>query len=237
VTWAGSRLTIEIAVSANQRVFKLNGEVDLVTSRELDVALAGVCAGEPRTIILDLRNVTFMDVRGLRSLLAAHTACGVGGHELRIIPGRSTRRLFEVTKTESELPLTSAVVTRGDVAALIAVYDGSSSSQGTVALDGGASPQQSEGIVCVNGTAARTSSERRDRVVLVVAERARRLEILNRRALERRQAAVRRLELGQEGRREASGVGKGQGRHRPTQWEGRPPQVGPPPGNSGATRI
>lgn len=116
MTGAASRLTIEIAVSADQHIVELSGEVDLLTSRELDVAVAGVCAGEPRTVILDLRKVTFMDVRGLRSLLAAHTACRARGHELCIIPGRSTQRLFEVTKTESELPLASAVVVGGSVA-------------------------------------------------------------------------------------------------------------------------
>jgi anti-anti-sigma factor len=109
---AASRLTIDVVVSADQHVFELSGEVDLLTSRELDAAVGGVCAGEPRTVILDLRKVSFMDVRGLRSLLAAHTACCVGGHDLHIIPGRSTQRLFEVTSTESELPLTSAVEVR-----------------------------------------------------------------------------------------------------------------------------
>jgi anti-anti-sigma factor len=109
---ARSRLTIDITVFDDRHVFELSGEVDIVTARELDSAVAGVSASELRTIILDLRKVTFMDASGLHSLLAANAACCERGHEFRIIPGPRVQRLFELRGTELELPLTSAFETR-----------------------------------------------------------------------------------------------------------------------------
>jgi anti-anti-sigma factor len=112
MNYAGSRLTIDIAVFEDQQVFELSGEVDIVTARELDSAVAGVSASELRTVILDLRKVTFMDASGLHSLQAAYAACCERGHELRIIPSPRVQRLFELTETERELPLTSAFETQ-----------------------------------------------------------------------------------------------------------------------------
>jgi anti-anti-sigma factor len=109
---AGSQLTIETTVFDDRHLFELSGEVDIVTARELDSAVAGVSASEFRTVIIDLREVTFIDVSGLRSLLAANTACCERGHQLRIIPGPRVQRLLELTGTEPELPLTGAFETR-----------------------------------------------------------------------------------------------------------------------------
>jgi len=110
--YAGSQLTIETTVFDDRHVFELSGEVDIVTARELDSAVAGVSPGEYRTVIIDLRKVTFMDASGLHSLLAANAACCERGHQLRIIPGPRAQRLFELTGTEPELPLTGAFETR-----------------------------------------------------------------------------------------------------------------------------
>lgn len=110
--YAGSRLTIEITVFDDQHVFELSGEVDMVTARELDEAVAGVSAGELQTVILDLRKVTFMDVAGLRSLVVANAVCCERGRELRIIPGPRVQRLCEVIGTELELPFARPFETR-----------------------------------------------------------------------------------------------------------------------------
>jgi anti-anti-sigma factor len=108
----GSRLTIEMTVFDDQRVFELSGEVDMATAHELDEVVVGVSTEELHTVILDLRKVTFMDVAGLRSLLAANAACCERGRELRIIPGPRVHRLLEVTGSELELPLTRPLETR-----------------------------------------------------------------------------------------------------------------------------
>jgi anti-anti-sigma factor len=109
----GSRLTIEITVFDDQHVVQLGGEVDMATTPELDNAVTDVGASDVRTVIVDLRNVTFMDASGLRSLLAANAACCERGQELRIIPGSRVQRLLEVTGSEPDLPLTSAFEARG----------------------------------------------------------------------------------------------------------------------------
>jgi anti-sigma B factor antagonist len=72
---------------------------------DLDAVIAGVCAGSPRTIVLDLRGVTFMDSGGLHSLIKAHDACRQDGHDLQIIPGpENVQRLFQLTGTADMLP-------------------------------------------------------------------------------------------------------------------------------------
>jgi anti-anti-sigma factor len=109
---AGSQLTIETTVFDGRHVFELSGEVDIVTARELDSAVADVRASELRTVVIDLRNVSFMDVSGLHSLLAANAACCERGRQLCIIPGPRVQRLIELTGTEPELPLTGAFETR-----------------------------------------------------------------------------------------------------------------------------
>jgi hypothetical protein len=66
----------------------------------------------------------------------------------------------------------------------------------------------------VNDAKDRTASEREERVALAIQERARRLEILDREALARREAEDCGLELREEGEEETDG-GELPGRQRP----------------------
>jgi hypothetical protein len=61
----------------------------------------------------------------------------------------------------------------------------------------------------MNTAKDRTASEREERVARAIQARARRLEILDRRALARKEAEDRRLEMGQEGQREQAVRGRG----------------------------
>jgi anti-anti-sigma factor len=83
----------------------LAGELDVVTTPELEVALSGVCASAPREVEIDLREVRFIDSTGLRGLIAAKETCAQHSVVLflRGAEGRQ-RKLFELTGLLDHLP-------------------------------------------------------------------------------------------------------------------------------------
>jgi anti-anti-sigma factor len=55
--------------------------------------------------MVDLRNLDFMDSRGLRAIIAAHRTCDDGGCPLLVLPGEQARRLFDLTGVSEMLAL------------------------------------------------------------------------------------------------------------------------------------
>ena len=92
-------------------VFVPRGELDLATVPELEErALAAVREGG-RTVVIDLRELTFMDSTGVRTIVAAHQAAEDTGHELRIVrPPRDSAvaRVIEISGIDEALGLVDA---------------------------------------------------------------------------------------------------------------------------------
>ena len=87
----------------------LQGELDLVTAPELEDTVAEICLNAPQEIVLDMRQVLFMDSSGLRTVLASLDMCRLHGCELMLVPGTGAcRRLFELTGVLGDLPLREA---------------------------------------------------------------------------------------------------------------------------------
>ena len=81
------------------------GEVDLVT---VDTVRANLldAAREARRVVLDLRQVTFMDSSGLRLLVEAQQRADQDGFAFAVVRGpASLERLFEVTGLDRRLDL------------------------------------------------------------------------------------------------------------------------------------
>jgi anti-sigma B factor antagonist len=97
---------LELRVSehpAGARV-ALAGDLDLATAPMLSEALERVERGEPDVIVLDLREVTFMDSTGMSILLEAGKRAGEAGWELQIIRGSNqVDRLIAETGVEEFL--------------------------------------------------------------------------------------------------------------------------------------
>jgi anti-anti-sigma factor len=75
------------------------GELDLAAAPRLADALASL--DEHATVTVDLAETTFVDSRGLATLVAAHHR--LGGH-LRVVNVRpEVRRVFEITKLDDVL--------------------------------------------------------------------------------------------------------------------------------------
>lgn len=77
---------------------RLRGEFDLAGFEAFDAALGErQFNGRPR-VLLDLRELTFMDCSGLRAILLAIERAETVGGELKLIRGpRQVHRVFEVT--------------------------------------------------------------------------------------------------------------------------------------------
>lgn len=83
-------------------------EVAVVPRGELDLSCADALHDQVRElreagfdrIVVDLRQLTFLDSTGLRVLLTLHNDAQRGGHALTLIPGpREVQRVFELTGT------------------------------------------------------------------------------------------------------------------------------------------
>ena len=90
----------------------VDGEVCLVARGELDIAAAvrfrsavAELAATNRRVVLDLRDIAFMDSTGLYALMHAH---GQLGERLVVLAGDSALRLLRLTGLDGVLPLASA---------------------------------------------------------------------------------------------------------------------------------
>lgn len=99
------KLVISRAREDSRHTLALQGEMDLVTAPELEDTVAALCLEGARELVLDMRQVVFMDSSGLRTVLASMDMCRLHGCELMLIPGAACRRLFEITGVIDDLPL------------------------------------------------------------------------------------------------------------------------------------
>jgi anti-sigma B factor antagonist len=66
-------------------VLVLSGELDMGTAAKLVHAVAQILATEPEALILDLSQLSFLSVAGVRAVRAAHDASGAA--RLRVVTG------------------------------------------------------------------------------------------------------------------------------------------------------
>ena len=94
-------------------LIRLHGELDLATAPKLSEAVATVLDPRPRSLALDLRELTFVDSTGLNVLVAAHRRAQADGCAfvvlarrgavLRAIQVTGMDRLFEVEVDETSV--------------------------------------------------------------------------------------------------------------------------------------
>jgi anti-sigma B factor antagonist len=81
----------------NVAVISLAGEIDLATAPDAERRIAAAEKVEPSELVIDLREVTFMDSSGLRVLLAAHHRAGENSRDFALVSGPAVARLLEMT--------------------------------------------------------------------------------------------------------------------------------------------
>ena len=84
------------------------GELDNSTADLLDAAIREAQAGAPQQLVLDLRDLTFMNSSGLRLILQAHARSRADSTRLRVVPGPNrVQRVFEITGMDTQLPFSA----------------------------------------------------------------------------------------------------------------------------------
>ena len=105
---APGELVVEARRHRRTALVALRGELDLVTVSKVAEVLDGL---EPqpdgvRHVVLDLRGLTFMDVRGLRELVKQNELARQNRHNLAVVRGTpAIERLLKLTGVEPLLVL------------------------------------------------------------------------------------------------------------------------------------
>ncbi len=87
-----------------ETVITLHGELDLATVDIFDAVCGSIDLSSVGRVVLDLRELTFIDARGLRGVLRLHERCLGDAAVLRIKRGpRAVQRVFELTGTHCVL--------------------------------------------------------------------------------------------------------------------------------------
>jgi anti-anti-sigma factor len=82
----------------------LAGELDISTAAEVDRELTKVERQQPRTVVVDLRELTFIDSTGLRTIISADARCRRYGGRLVIVPGPpAVHRVFSISLLDQRL--------------------------------------------------------------------------------------------------------------------------------------
>jgi anti-anti-sigma factor len=83
------------------------GELDLDTEPQLEEAIAAIREQSAPRLVLDLRELTFMDSTGLRLLIRWDTAAKQVGFRFAIVPGPDVvQRVVRLTGMEDQLTFT-----------------------------------------------------------------------------------------------------------------------------------
>ena len=82
------------------------GDLDLDTVHHVESALAELREEGCGTLVLDLRDLTFMDSTGLRLVIRWHTAAQGEGFQFAIVPGSDVvQRVFRLTGMDAHVPV------------------------------------------------------------------------------------------------------------------------------------
>ncbi|MEU4250534.1 STAS domain-containing protein [Amycolatopsis sp. NPDC026612] len=84
-------------------VLVLSGELDAGTASKLVHAVAQILATEPEALVLDLSELAFLSVAGIRAIHAAHDAAGAA--RLRVVTGERplVREFLRATRFDAVL--------------------------------------------------------------------------------------------------------------------------------------
>ncbi len=105
-------LKIERTDRGSAVVYQVSGEVDTLTSPELDRALGEIYdSAEPvSSVVLDLTNVPFLSSAGLSILVDHHGRCARNGMTLSVVAAqRATLRAIQITALDRIIPLHGTV--------------------------------------------------------------------------------------------------------------------------------
>jgi anti-anti-sigma factor len=102
---ADTAFDVQVHAADDQQTLVMSGELDLPSVGWFETSVRCACTTTASSLVLDLREVTFMDSSGLRAIIAAGRACAQHGLEFLLIPGPpEIQRVFELTGVAESLP-------------------------------------------------------------------------------------------------------------------------------------
>ena len=96
-------LELEWAAADAEGVITVRGEIDLATASQLRVLLDQVIDAGSRRIVLDCRELAFLDSSGIGVLVAARNRLGDDGEIVLESPQAHVRKVLEITGVASHL--------------------------------------------------------------------------------------------------------------------------------------
>jgi anti-sigma B factor antagonist len=111
--YSGSRrrFTCDLSRTPGASVIALGGEFDVICADAFKRRLAEATEDEPARIVLDLRELTFIDSTGLALLLRVNNMSEEGNFVLSVVALEEAppSRIFRLTGTDKILPLVQEV--------------------------------------------------------------------------------------------------------------------------------
>ena len=103
----GTILDLSVAEAAGTLAIRLDGEFDLAGVGSVENVLDRMSSPPPLTrVVFDLRDLAFLDLSGLKTILRANDRGRAAGQEIVVIRPRGTaNRVFTLTRAGEELNL------------------------------------------------------------------------------------------------------------------------------------
>ncbi len=102
-------LNVDIEAADGRARIALSGELDISSASRMEDELSTLQAQSPKLLVLDLRELEFMDSTGLRLIVRADEAARAGGTRFVIVRGpEPVQRVFQIVGLDTRLEMTDA---------------------------------------------------------------------------------------------------------------------------------
>ncbi len=103
------QLRVDVSTNGTMTVVAVGGELDLASGPELESELDQIKGPETQLVVVDLRELGFMDSTGLSILVRAHQRLAGEGCEMALAKGsQQVQRLLDLTGVAERLRLVDA---------------------------------------------------------------------------------------------------------------------------------
>lgn len=106
------KLTTKLLYLRGVPVVQVHGEIDLYTVEAFDAAVRSGVEQAENALVVDLRDITYIDSAGLSTLIAAYKALAARRAVLYIAADKGrpgVRRVLEITRLDTLIPIRDSV--------------------------------------------------------------------------------------------------------------------------------
>jgi anti-sigma B factor antagonist len=101
---------MDVLSRGRTQILQLSGELDLSTKKEFEAGLSTIASRKPQEVIVDLREVSFVDSTGLRLILEAWNQCRRTNVDFAVVLGDGhIRSAFRMAGLEQAIPVIEGI--------------------------------------------------------------------------------------------------------------------------------